>query len=733
MSQHFVLAGGGHSHALILRRWAMQHNLRPKGLITLVNRHSTTLYSGMVPGLVAGLYPRNALEIDLSYLCNQAGVALVIAEITGIDCHNRKLLLADRPAITYDYLSLNVGSITTNQGHETQKSELSIKPLEPALNLLKQKGSSNEISRKKLHLIGSGMAAIELAFALRHQHEQQKLVLNAYIDRVPLTLQRGLKKAGIDLQFHSNKGEKKIESNLDASNCIHLRCTGSQAPRWLAESGLPVDERGRVRTHPTLEVLNHFGIFAAGDCAVVDKNPRPPSGVWAVRSAKPLARNLEALSQGKPLRGWIPQRHALQLLGGFDSGQRPTAWALWGKQIIGPHPWLWKLKQHIDKQFMAMLQKKSPMKHNANAKVEMLCRGCAAKLPATPLKEALEQAGLKTLGSAPEDAASIPNIANIDGEAMLQSIDGFPALISDSWINGRITTLHACSDLWACGAKATSAQAVITLPLTSPSLQRELLSQTLAGINSALKSQNAQLIGGHTLETRSSSNSTSPISLDIQVALCVQGSPDGAVWRKQGIQRGDQLLLSRPLGTGVMFAAAMTGHVRTEDLDQAVRQMLISQDYLVDELRSCEKNNSNELHACTDITGFGLLGHLGEMLENTEDKNIQVSLNASQIPSLRGALELFKSGHSSSISGANKASLNLIEPSYQGSSAGKIRLRLGKILPKSQDHLALLELLVDPQTCGPLLISTTPKFAKSLMKNYKHNWHLIGEVMSKRP
>ena len=100
MSQHFVLAGGGHSHALILRRWAMQHNLRPKGLITLVNRHSTTLYSGMVPGLVAGLYPRNALEIDLSYLCNQAGVALVIAEITGIDCHNRKLLLADRPAIT---------------------------------------------------------------------------------------------------------------------------------------------------------------------------------------------------------------------------------------------------------------------------------------------------------------------------------------------------------------------------------------------------------------------------------------------------------------------------------------------------------------------------------------------------------------------------------------------------------------------------------------------------------
>ena len=107
-----LLAGGGHSHALLLRRWSMRPHKRPQGLITLVSRSSTALYSGMVPGLIAGLYQREQVEVDLRDLADQAGVALVIAEITGLDIAARHLQLRGRPDLPYDRLSLNLGAVT---------------------------------------------------------------------------------------------------------------------------------------------------------------------------------------------------------------------------------------------------------------------------------------------------------------------------------------------------------------------------------------------------------------------------------------------------------------------------------------------------------------------------------------------------------------------------------------------------------------------------------------------
>ena len=107
-----VLAGGGHSHALLLRYWAMRPKHRPKGLITLVNRSSTTLYSGMVPGLIAGLYSRDQVAIDLRRLAAEAGVAFVQAEIQGLDPIYQSLVLEGRPRLPYSQLSLDVGSIS---------------------------------------------------------------------------------------------------------------------------------------------------------------------------------------------------------------------------------------------------------------------------------------------------------------------------------------------------------------------------------------------------------------------------------------------------------------------------------------------------------------------------------------------------------------------------------------------------------------------------------------------
>tara|TARA_B100001175_G_scaffold212376_1_gene180390 strand:- start:247 stop:1284 length:1038 start_codon:yes stop_codon:yes gene_type:complete len=313
----------------------------------------------------------------------------------------------------------------------------------------------------------------------------------------------------------------------------------------------------------------------------------------------------------------------------------------------------------------------------------MACRGCAAKLPARPLNAALSQAGLKTQA---EDAANLGGTP-----ALLQSVDGFPALVSDPWLNGRLTTLHACSDLWACGAKVTSAMAVVTLPSIHPTEQQELLHQTLAGVQSVLIEQGASLIGGHTLESRSPT--PSPTTLGLQVALTVNGQTSRP-WPKGGIQPGDALLLSRPLGVGVLFAAAMAGVAKPKDVETTLRTMNQSQHQLVDALQK----HGADIHACTDVTGFGLLGHLGEMLQGS--KSITIQLWADRIPAHPGALDLLDQGLASSLAPANRDAWSLLE---------------GPVQLSASPSQASLELLVDPQTCGPLLVACTAASAERLM------------------
>ena len=137
-SKNILLAGGGHSHALLLKRWAMWPKRRPHNSITLVSRSSTVLYSGMVPGLIAGLYERDELTIDLRQLCDRAGVAFVQAEITGLDSEQKCLRLCDRPALRFDLLSLNVGAVS-----RPSALGIPIKPLEVSLDFLESENPTD--------------------------------------------------------------------------------------------------------------------------------------------------------------------------------------------------------------------------------------------------------------------------------------------------------------------------------------------------------------------------------------------------------------------------------------------------------------------------------------------------------------------------------------------------------------------------------------------------------------
>ena len=720
-----VLAGGGHSHALLLRRWAMHPKQRPAGLITLVNRSSTTLYSGMVPGLIAGIYSRDQVAIDLRRLAAEAGVVFMEAEIKGLDLTGQTLMLEGRLSLPFTQLSLDVGAISRPLAPDQflpAGGLVPIKPLEPALAFLdKQDANVSGL----FHVVGSGLAGVEVALALRQRWPRRRIHLLAQPDRLDPRLAQALQVAGVlVVQQPAGIATAAAVSTISAG----LICSGSNAPAWLASSGLPCcPQSGRVLTNNQLQVIEHPQIFASGDCALIETDPRPPSGVWAVRAAIPLAHNLQAACKAQPLRPWRPQRRALQLLGGFQAGH-PTAWALWGAILLGPHPLLWRWKQRIDRRFMQRFQP-TRMDLATGAKEEaILCRGCAAKLPAEILEKALSTAGVGRLATAPEDAAVVPFSEGADGSPLLQSVDGFPALVSDPWLNGRLTALHACSDLWACGASVKSAQAVVSLPLAPQSIQQHLLALTVAGIRSALDPQQAPMIGGHTLEDRNPA--PTPSSLGLQVVLSVQGSPHHTLWPKCALQAGDHLLLSRPLGTGVLFAAAMAGATRPEDLDTALTQMQTSQHPLVEQLAALEHQHPGQLHAATDITGFGLLGHLGEMLGNTahDPEQLQVQLDASRIPALPGALALLATGHASSLAPANRRAWSLLDSQLKQQRPAAIELQLSSMTTGSDAHRAILELLVDPQTCGPLLISAAPRFAEALLTQPGQDWHLIGRV-----
>jgi selenide,water dikinase len=697
--QRLLLAGGGHSHALLLRMWAMRPRLRPVATeITLVSRSGASLYSGLVPGLVAGIYERPQCAIDLRRLCSDAGVRFVQAEIEGLDAATRRLRLRGRPPLMYELLSLDVGAVTDRGLAKADGSDpvqvgeeaapMAVKPLEPFLAWCERLEPG-----RSLRLRGGGAAAVELALALRRRGIDCVLLLRGDGLHLGSTAanragERLLRRAGV-----------LIEPHVPPQASADLLCTGSRAPAWLAAAGLPVDAAsGRVLSGADLMVCGHSDLFVSGDCGLIRSDPRPPSGVWAVRAAPVLAENLRRrlLDPRTPLRRWRPQRWALQLLAdGSTAGPVPpgggtpafAALALWGPFARGPSTILGRWKDRIDRRFMRSLgtaaAEPEARKAPAAATPAMACRGCAAKLAAAPLAAAL--ARLDPGGAAPAAEDAVPLGRSDSGALLLQSVDGFPALVEDPWLNARLTTLHACSDLWACGARVTSVQALVTVPQAAPDLQEELLVQSLSGVRSVLDPLGARLIGGHTLEARDGAGHS--------LALTVQGPVLLAdPWSKGPLRAGDALLLSRPLGSGVLLAAAMAGAADPADVDGLLAGLQASQAPLVELLAA------HGCHACTDVTGFGLLGHLGEMVALSSD--LRVHLDPAEIPAWPGALALLRRGFASTLAPANARALALLE--------GPIRLvesngrAWGEPDPGSL-AAARRELLLDPQTCGPLL------------------------------
>ncbi|HTI79655.1 MAG TPA: selenide, water dikinase SelD [Acetobacteraceae bacterium] len=664
-----VLLGAGHAHVEVIRRFAMRPE--PGVRLTLIGREPETPYTGMLPGLIRGDYTFEQAHIDLAPLAASAGARLLLAEATAIDLAARTLAIHGRPDVPFDILSIDIGG----EPAMPPGAGLPVKPIGQFLSRLA--ALEAELSPgARIAVVGGGAGGTELALALAHRYRERARIILICETPEPLgsapsyaraTVRTALVEANVELTcgvraVGLGDGRLTLSDGSFLEVATALWATGVVGPSILAASGLACDETGCVRVSTSLRSVSHDFVFAAGDCAAIEGHSRPKAGVWAVRAGPPLAANLRRAAKGESLRRWRSQKDALAILG-LGNGSA-LAWrnglAVSGKPIA-------RWKDRIDRRWMRMYQE--PMAPMQDAE-PMRCGGCGAKVGAEILSGALANVsrlpGPDVLVGldAPDDAAvMLPP----PGMAVVQSVDYFRAFLDDPFVFGQIAAAHALSDLHAMGARPWTALAIAAVPYTASSAKmRTELADMLAGATDVLTADGCSLVGGHSAEA------TEPA-----LGFSVTGLAEPTrLLRKSGLRPDDVLILTKPLGTGIILAAHMRGLTRAYCLQAAIASMCQSNATASRILRA------HGAVACTDVTGFGLAGHLMEMLHAS---NVAATLWPDQIPTLPGARELAAHGVESTLASENRRVLD--------------------------GH----PLLVDPQTSGGLLTGVSPDRAEACL------------------
>ncbi len=708
-----VLIGGGHSHVGVLRRFGMRPE--PGVRLTLICTDSHTPYSGMLPGYIAGHYGYDDVHIDLRKLAVFAGARFYRDEVTGIDRAAGRVLCRHRPAVPYDLCSINTGS-TPQAGHVPGAAAHAV-PVKPIhqfndrwLALLER--VRRHTAPTTIAVVGGGAGGVELTLAMQYRLRRELQALgrdpdalvfhlltrdgdimathNARVRRrfAQVLAQRGVRvHTGADVQ-QVNAGGLITAGGVTLAADEVVWVTQAGGPAWLRGTGLALDSSGFVRVNASLQSVSDERIFAAGDVAAFGPRPLEKAGVFAVRMGPPLADNLRRAARGQAPRDWHPQRNWLALVSTGDRhavasrGHGPL-----GLRLAGD--WVWRWKDWIDRRFMRRFSEFPAMQpqpqgnpapqvaltddesRQALSAIAMRCGGCGAKVGATVLSRALA-----TLQPVPRDDVVIglhaPDDAAVlrvpPGQALVHTVDFFRAFIDDPYMFGQVAANHALGDIYAMGGQPQSATAIATVPPGLEAKIEDQLFQVMSGAIGVLNAAGCALVGGHTAEGR-----------ELALGFAVNGLVDDSlrtVLRKGGLRPGDALVLTKPIGTGTLFAAHARGAARGRWIDAALAAMVMSNGPAAQILLA------HRATACTDLTGFGLLGHLVEM---TRPSGVDARLRLSALPLLDGAQECAAAGITSSLAPAN--------------------VRLRRALRNAGDFAAhpRYPLLFDPQTAGGLL------------------------------
>ncbi len=508
-------------------------------------------------------------------------------------------------------------------------------------------------------------------------------------------------------QLHTNKG---VVEDLDAIFWL----THAQAAVWLQDTGLALDEQGFVRINEHLQSVVDNHVFAAGDVASLEGHSREKAGVFAVRQGDILAMNLRRILQHQALTRYRPQSRWLALI---STGDRFAVASRGHFSAAGRWVWHWKnlIDQRFMRQFSAMqpmppanLQHDSiPIKLEADEAAEVMsakamrCGGCGAKMGADILSRVLRQLQPTScpdviLGLADADDAAVVRVPA--GFNLVHTVDFFRAMLDDPYLFGKIAANHALGDLWAMGAQPHTCTAIVTLP---PGLQRKTEAQLLDMMRGAIEVLNTAgcaLIGGHTGEGKELA-----LGFALQGLICADAP---ALLRKNGMQAGNVLLLTKPLGTGTLFTALPQGLAQGRWIDTALQTMLQSSQ------QAARIAQAHGATACTDVTGFGLLGHLLEMARSAQ-RNAAINLDA--LPLLPGAQTCIAHRVVSSLHASNQRAEHSIynRNAYQ-----------------QHPHYGIL---FDPQTAGGLLLSLPSEQASPCLRQLKQAGYvqaaMIGRVL----
>ena len=495
-----------------------------------------------------------------------------------------------------------------------------------------------------------------------------------------------------------SEGVVELADGQTFASDFAVSTAGARAYPWLAETGLALTH-GFVDVGKELRTSTDPDIFAVGDCAYLTHAPRPKAGVFAVREAPVLFHNLKAALSGQSLRAYAPQTDYLKLI---SAGDKSAVAEKHSVTLSGR--WLWSLKDRIDSDFMARLSNLPAMTpapapavraldDEADGREEMLCGGCGSKVGRDVLAEAL--AGRRpatradTVAGVGDDAAVLQS----GGRLQVISTDHLRAFTQDSYLLAQIAAIHALGDVWAMGAAPQAALLSITLPRMSERMQAATLSEIVAAVSLVLGEAGADLVGGHT-----------SVGEELSVGLTVTGLLDRPALGLGGARPGDALVLTKPIGTGVILAAEMRGLTCGSDVASAFSSMKRP-------LAAASRLLAPTAHAMTDVTGFGLAGHLMNILEAS---GVAARIALADVPVLPGAESLSAQRVRSSIWQAN----------------ARLDSRVSR--PAS----ALSDLLYDPQTAGGLLAAVPAACVPALLAEFHAAGEpifLIGEILEGTP